>query len=85
VLVTNALSAARDRRKSRKTLIINRINVVEAAGPTSQVDIGWPTVLGLQDYIHACEALDVPNHALFDITWNIDPKRRFIELYDAHF
>jgi hypothetical protein len=26
------LSAARDRRKSRKTLIINRINVVEAAG-----------------------------------------------------
>jgi hypothetical protein len=36
----------------------------------------------VREYIHACEALDVPNHALFDITWDTDPKRRFIELYD---
>jgi hypothetical protein len=36
----------------------------------------------VQEYIRACGALDVPNHAIFDITWDTDPKRRFIELYD---
>jgi hypothetical protein len=32
VLVKNALSAAKDRRKSLKILIINRGNVADAAG-----------------------------------------------------
>jgi hypothetical protein len=40
------------------------------------------TGMTVQEYIHACDALDIPNHALFDITWDTDPKRRFIELYD---
>jgi hypothetical protein len=34
------------------------------------------------DYISACNGLEVPNYALFDITWDTDPRRRFIELYD---
>jgi len=42
----------------------------------------YRTGMTVQEYIHACEALDIPNHALFDITWDTDPKRRFIELYD---
>jgi hypothetical protein len=34
------------------------------------------------EYVRACEGLPVPNYAAFDITWDSDPKRRFIELYD---
>jgi hypothetical protein len=34
------------------------------------------------EFILACEDLDVQNYAIFDITWDSDPKRRFIELYD---
>lgn len=34
------------------------------------------------EYIHSCEELGRPNLAIFDITWDSDPKRRFIELYD---
>jgi hypothetical protein len=33
------------------------------------------------EFIAACEKLEVPNYAVFDITWG-DPKRKFIELYD---
>ena len=42
----------------------------------------YRTGMTVQEYIHACDASGVPNHALFDITWDSDPKRRFIELYD---
>ena len=42
----------------------------------------YNTGMTVQDYVHACAALKIPNHALFDITWDTDPKRRFIELYD---
>jgi hypothetical protein len=34
------------------------------------------------DYISACDSLDVPNYAVFDITWDSDQRRRLIELYD---
>jgi hypothetical protein len=34
------------------------------------------------EFILACEGLGVPNYAVFDITWDSDPRRRFIELYD---
>jgi hypothetical protein len=33
------------------------------------------------EYIHACEQFGRPNYAVFDITWDSDPKRKFIELY----
>jgi hypothetical protein len=42
----------------------------------------YRTGMTVKGYIEACDALDVPNYALFDITWDTDPKRRFIELYD---
>jgi hypothetical protein len=42
----------------------------------------YHTGMTIQEYVQACEALGIPNHALFDITWDTDPKRRFIELYD---
>jgi hypothetical protein len=42
----------------------------------------YRTGMTVQEYIEACERLNSPNHALFDITWDTDPKRRFIELYD---
>jgi hypothetical protein len=34
------------------------------------------------DYISACGSLKVPNYALFDITWDSDPRHRLIELFD---
>jgi hypothetical protein len=34
------------------------------------------------EFILACEGLGVPNYAVFDITWDSDPRRRFIELSD---
>ncbi len=34
------------------------------------------------EYIRSCEELGRPNLAVFDITWDSDPKRQFIELYD---
>jgi hypothetical protein len=36
----------------------------------------------IEEYMHACEAVGPPKHAIFDITWDTDPKRKFIELYD---
>jgi len=36
----------------------------------------------VREYVSACNELDVPNFAFFDITWGIDHKRKFIELYD---
>lgn len=33
-------------------------------------------------YIHACEQIGQGAMAIFDITWDTDPKRRFIELFD---
>jgi hypothetical protein len=36
----------------------------------------------VQQYINACDNLGIPNYALFDIKWDTDPKRKFIELYD---
>jgi hypothetical protein len=35
----------------------------------------------VREYIEACEQFGHPNYAVFDITWDSDPKRRFIELY----
>jgi hypothetical protein len=35
----------------------------------------------VQEYIQACDDLKIPNYAIFDITWDTDPKRQFIELY----
>jgi hypothetical protein len=29
------------------------------------------------EFILACEDLDVQSYAIFDITWDSDPKRRF--------
>ena len=34
------------------------------------------------EFINACHKLEVPNYAVYDLTWDSDPKRRFIELYD---
>jgi hypothetical protein len=34
------------------------------------------------DYISACDSLVVPNYAVFDLTWDSDPRRKLIELYD---
>jgi hypothetical protein len=42
----------------------------------------YQTGMTVAEFILACEGLGVPNYALFDITWDSDPKRRFIELYD---
>lgn len=42
----------------------------------------YRTGMTVQDYIQACDALGIPNYAVFDIMWDTDPKRRFIELYD---
>jgi len=36
----------------------------------------------VEEYIRACEDVGTPNYAIFDITWDRDPKRKFIELYD---
>lgn len=36
----------------------------------------------VEEYIRACEDVGTPNYAIFDITWDTDPKRKFIELYD---
>jgi hypothetical protein len=40
----------------------------------------YRTGMTVQEYFDACEALGIPNHGLFDITW--DSERNFIELYD---
>ncbi len=42
----------------------------------------YKTGMTVQEYIDACAQLDVPNYAIFDITWDTDPRRKFIELYD---
>jgi hypothetical protein len=42
----------------------------------------YRTGMTVADYIVACEKLEVPNYAIFDITWDSDPSRRLIELYD---
>jgi hypothetical protein len=42
----------------------------------------YRTGMTVSEYILECEALDVPNYAIFDITWDSDPRRRLIELYD---
>lgn len=42
----------------------------------------YRTGMTVEEFCLACEKLDVPNLALFDITWDRDPKRRYIELYD---
>ena len=34
------------------------------------------------EFILACEKLEVPNYAVYDLTWDSDSKRRLIELYD---
>jgi hypothetical protein len=34
------------------------------------------------DYISACDSVEVPNYAVFDLTWDSDPRRKLIELYD---
>lgn len=36
----------------------------------------------VQEYIQACDGLDVANYALFEVTWDSDPKRGFIALSD---
>jgi len=36
----------------------------------------------VEGYTPACDALPIANYALFDITWDTDPKRKFIELHD---
>lgn len=36
----------------------------------------------VEEYMSACEDVGTPNYAVFDITWDTDPKRKFIELYD---
>lgn len=42
----------------------------------------YRTGMTVREYVQACEALTVPNYAIFDITWDTDPKRGFIELCD---
>jgi hypothetical protein len=32
--------------------------------------------------VRPSDGLDVPNYAVFDITWDSDPKRKLIELYE---
>ncbi|MGO8933955.1 MAG: hypothetical protein ACLPLZ_00350 [Terracidiphilus sp.] len=41
----------------------------------------YRTGMTVAEYVDECNSLNVPNYALFDITWDTDPKRRFIELY----
>jgi hypothetical protein len=41
----------------------------------------YRTGMTVAEYIEACDALPLPNYALFDITWDTDPRRQFIELY----
>jgi hypothetical protein len=42
----------------------------------------YRTGMTVGEYLAACERLDVPNYALYDLMWDSDPKRRLIELYD---
>jgi hypothetical protein len=42
----------------------------------------YRTGMTVAEFITLCEKLDVPNYAVYDLTWDSDPKRRFIELYD---
>jgi hypothetical protein len=42
----------------------------------------YRTGMTVGEYVLACKGLGVPNYALFDITWDSDLNRRFIELYD---
>ena len=42
----------------------------------------YRTGMTVGDFISACDRLDVPNYAVFDITYDSDPKRKLIELYE---
>jgi hypothetical protein len=42
----------------------------------------YRTGMTLAEYVAACDGLSVPNYALFDVTFDSDPRRRLIELYD---
>jgi len=42
----------------------------------------YRTGMTVAEYLADCDGLSVPNNALFDLTWDTDPKRRLIELYD---
>ena len=42
----------------------------------------YRTGMTVADYFLAGEKLDVPNYPTFDITWDSDPGRRLIKLYD---
>jgi hypothetical protein len=40
----------------------------------------YRTGMTIQEYIEACESLNLPNYALSDINWDLE--RRFISLYE---
>lgn len=42
----------------------------------------YRTGMTVAEFILACEKLEVPNYAVYDLTWDSEPKRRLIELYD---
>jgi len=42
----------------------------------------YRTGMTVGEDIAACDALGVPSYARYDITFEADPKRRLIELYD---
>jgi hypothetical protein len=42
----------------------------------------YRTGMTIQDYIRSCDEIGMSKLALFDITWDTDPRRNFIELYD---
>lgn len=42
----------------------------------------YRTGMTVAEYVAACEALELPNYALYDVTWDSAPERRLIELYD---
>jgi hypothetical protein len=42
----------------------------------------YRTGMTVAEHIQKCEASGVPNRAVFDLTWDSDPKRRFVEFYD---
>ena len=42
----------------------------------------YRTGMTVLEYVQACETSGKRNYALFDITWDTDPSRRLIELYD---
>jgi hypothetical protein len=67
------------RRSSRIRLKVAQNPKRRGSGARKRFD-QYRDGMTINDYISACDKLQVPNYALIDITWDLD--RKFIELYD---